>query len=65
MMWREKTLHKVEASQPKTMVDLADFFLKMAHFQAKYDHPKLAVDCITTSKTLLYWAKVGLEEKKP
>ena len=58
-------IHPINALEPKAMIHMADFFLKMAHFQAKYDHPKLAVDCITTSKTLLYWAKVGLEGGKP
>jgi hypothetical protein len=48
----------------KKMVELSETFLKLSQYQAKFDHPKLALDCFTTSKTLLYWAKVGLEEHK-
>lgn len=49
---------------PESMIKLSEFFIKMSQFQKKYDHPIIALDCYVTAKTLLYWAKVALEENK-
>lgn len=57
-------MKKEICQEPESMIKLSQFFIKMSEFQKKYDHPILASDCFITAKTLLYWAKVALEEPK-
>ncbi len=52
------------SQEPKNLVNLSEFFIKMGEFQKEFDHPKMASDSFITAKTLLHWAKVGLEKHK-
>jgi hypothetical protein len=52
--------YKKIINDPETMLRLSEFYFKMSEFQLKYDHPRMALNCYITSKTLLYWAKVVL-----
>lgn len=44
------------------MITLCEFFIKMGEYQMTFDHPKMASDSYVTAKTILFWAKVGLED---
>lgn len=54
---------KIKIQNTEEMIKLSEFFIKMSEYQQTFDHPKMASDSHITAKTLLYWAKVGLEEK--
>ena len=54
---------KNKIQDTKEMRKLSEFCIKMSEYQQTFDHPKMASDSYVTAKTLLFWAKVGLEEK--
>lgn len=53
----------MEIQNTEEMIKLSEFFIKMGEYQKTFDHPKMASDSYVTAKTILFWAKVGLEEK--